>query len=129
MQAQILSPPYRVIWEYHYNSACFTQHYFLSVLALENLLLLDAHQVVNGKFGSRCGKIYKHLLAIFLLLPESWDLIIDLEKGLHFLLTRAQSPDLLILSAGLFLIAVFPETGIENVTKVFPRLACPTEIH
>lgn len=123
-QAQILSPPYCVIWEYHYNSARFRQQYFLSVLALEDLLLLDTHQVVNGKFGNRCGNIYKNILAIFLLLPESRKLIIDLEKGLHFLLTRAQSPDLLILSAGLFLIVVFPETGTENVTKVFPRLAC-----
>lgn len=113
-----------VIWEYHYNSARFTQQCFLSVLALENLLLLDTHQVVNGKFGSRCGKVYKHILAIFLLLPESRDLIIDLEEGLHFPLTRAQSPVLLILSAGVFLIAMFPETGTENVTKVFPRLAC-----
>lgn len=31
-QAQILSPPCRVIWEYHYNSADFMQQYFLSVL-------------------------------------------------------------------------------------------------
>lgn len=59
-----------------------------------------------------------------MLLPESRELIIDLEKGLHFLLTRAQSPDLLILSADLFLIAVFPETGTENATKVFPKSAC-----
>lgn len=66
-QAQILLPPHHVICKHHYNSARFTQQYFLSVLALENLLLLDTHQIVNGKFGSRCGKIYKYILAILLL--------------------------------------------------------------
>lgn len=30
----------------------FQQQRFLSVLALENLLLLDVHQVVNGEFGN-----------------------------------------------------------------------------
>lgn len=34
----------------------------------------------------RCGQIYKHTLAVFFLLPGSWDLIVYLEKGLHFLL-------------------------------------------
>lgn len=76
----------------------------------------------------RCGKIHKHTLAIFLLLPGSWDLITYLEKGLHFLLNegpKAQTYPCFL--AGLFLIAMFPETGTENVKKVFPKLACQPE--
>lgn len=51
-QVQILSDPHRDMWEYHSSSACFTQQHFLSVPILENLLLLDTHQAVNGEFGS-----------------------------------------------------------------------------
>lgn len=122
-RAQILSPPHRVTWEYHYNSARFRQQYFLSVLALENLLLLDTHQVVNGKFGSRCGKIYKHILAIFLLLPGSWDLITDLEKGLHFPLTRAQSPGLLVLSSRLISHSCVPRNRHRECNKSTPKIS------
>lgn len=74
----------------------------------------------------KCGKIYKHTLAIFLLLPGSLDLNHVFGKRFTFSpKLRPKGPDLPILPSRI--ISLFPETGTENVKKVFPRLACYPE--